>query len=203
MSVMWEKNKENEYEIRALTRPLIRQIYEEAMTRDFPPDELKPLRMIEKALDEGRYACYGYFRGGEIIAYAYLAMRDRNLLVDYFAVEASLRGRGLGSLFLRDLSKGPLGDYDSVLLEVEDPDYATDPGEKKTRLSRLHFYLRNGLTDSGARALLNHVNYAILTLPVGPAVSQEEVFNIYLSIYDSMLKGPYRRFMPCPAPRLS
>ncbi|MBR4808005.1 MAG: GNAT family N-acetyltransferase [Lachnospiraceae bacterium] len=188
MALIGEAHKENkkEYEIRVLTRSEIQKIYARNMTGDFPPDELKPLSMMEMALDKGKYICYGYFRGGEMAAYAYFALLDRNILIDYYAVDSNLRGQGLGSAFLADLIAGPLNNYDCALLEVEDPDYAADPEEKETCLSRLRFYLRNGLTDTGARSLLNHVNYAILALPVGKASSGKEVLNIYLSIYEAM-----------------
>ncbi len=188
MEAIREEHKENknEYEIRVLTRPQIREIYEVNMTADFPPDELKPLSMMEMALDQEKYICYGYFRGREMAAYAYFALLDRNVLIDYYAVDSNLRGLGLGSAFLADLIAGPLKRYDCALLEVEDPDYASDPGEKEICLSRLRFYLRNGLTDTGARSLLNHVNYAILALPAGKASSGKEVLSIYLSIYEAM-----------------
>ena len=188
MALIGEAHKENkkEYEIRILTLPEIQKIYTRNMKGDFPPDELKPLSMMEMALDKGKYICYGYFRGGEMAAYAYFALLDRNVLIDYYAVDSKLRGRGLGSAFLADLIAGPLKRYDCALLEVEDPDYAADLREKETCLSRLRFYLRNGLTDTGARSLLNHVNYAILALPVGKASSGKEVLNIYLSIYEAM-----------------
>ena len=188
MEAIREEHKENknEYEIRILTRPEIQKIYTRNMTGDFPPDELKPLRMMEMALDREKYICYGYFCGEKMAAYVYFALLDRSVLIDYYAVDSKLRGQGLGSAFLADLIAGPLKRYDCALLEVEDPDYAADLREKETCLSRLRFYLRNGLTDTGVRSLLNHVNYAILALPVGKASSGKEVLNIYLSIYEAM-----------------
>ena len=38
------------FTVETLSLPQIRALYRERMTRDFPPDELKPLTMIEKAL---------------------------------------------------------------------------------------------------------------------------------------------------------
>lgn len=91
MTGVEHKENKNEYEIRVLTRPQIREIYEVNMTADFPPDELKPLRMMEMALDREKYICYGYFRGREMAAYAYFALLDKSVLIDYYAVDSKLR----------------------------------------------------------------------------------------------------------------
>ena len=58
------------FTVETLSLPQIRALYRERMTRDFPPDELKPLAMIEKALARDEYVCYGAVNGGGILAYA-------------------------------------------------------------------------------------------------------------------------------------
>ena len=45
--------------IRALEADEIRSLYRERLTRDFPPNELKPLDMIERALRRDRYVSTG------------------------------------------------------------------------------------------------------------------------------------------------
>ena len=54
-------------DVRALYADQIRALYAERMKRDFPPDELKPLPVMETALSAGHYACYGAALGGEIV----------------------------------------------------------------------------------------------------------------------------------------
>ena len=68
-------------EICPLTLLQLREIYAQRMVEDFPPDELKPLWMIERALDEGRYSCFGWFEGGEILAYALFVRLKRAALL--------------------------------------------------------------------------------------------------------------------------
>jgi len=61
------------FAIRVLTRPQIQEVYTRRLIEDFPPDERKPLQMIERALDLGKYVCYGYFIGERMAAYAFFA----------------------------------------------------------------------------------------------------------------------------------
>ena len=174
------------FRIEPLTLEQIRMLYRERLTSDFPPDELKPLSRIERALSRGEYTCYGAMEGGEILAYAFFVISGRRALFDYYAVARDLRDRGIGSRFIRALIEGPLSNMDCVLLEVDDPDRATG-AEAVLREKRLSFYLRNGLTDTGVRAEVYQVWYRILALPVGDALSPEDVRHIYSDLYHTVL----------------
>ena len=176
----------DQLEIRMLTLSQVREIYSRRLTEDFPPDERKPLVLIERALALGRYACYGCFDGEAAVAYAFFATLGNNVLLDYFSVEKSFRNRGLGSLFLQALIAGPIGSAGCALVEVEDPDYAPDPYELELRKRRLRFYQRNGLADTGVRVTVYHVEYRILALPVGCVPDGQDVLSLYTSIYNAM-----------------
>lgn len=184
------------FTVETLSLPQIRALYRERMTRDFPPDELKPLAMIEKALARDEYVCYGAVNGSGILAYAYFVKLKENgkpyALFDYYAVRQEIRDRGVGSRFLQALIAGPLREMDCVLLEVDDPDCAQTPEEMNKRNRRLAFYLRNGLRDADAKATVFGVQYKILTLPLGSAVSQQAVRQKYAALYRSLL--PARMF---------
>ena len=179
------------FTVETLSLPQIRAVYRERMTRDFPPDELKPLAMIEKALARDEYVCYGAVSGGSILAYAYFVKLKENgkpyALFDYFAVRRDTRDRGVGSRFLQALIAGPLRDMDCVLLEVDDPACAQTPEESEIRDRRLSFYLRNGLRDADAKATVFGVQFKILTLPLGSAVSRQEVRKKYAALYRALL----------------
>ena len=101
-------------EICPLTLLQLRVLYARRMVEDFPPDELKPLWMIERALDEGRYSCFGWFEGGEILAYALFVRLGRTALFDYYTVRRDLRDSGDGSRFIRALIERPLAGMDCV-----------------------------------------------------------------------------------------
>ena len=189
MAAQSGKGMENEYVVRPLMRPQVREVYNLYMTEDFPPDELKPLHIIEKGLDSGKYACYGFFNGQSLAAYAFLITSGKDVLIDYYSVEKTLRDRGLGSRFLKALIDGPLKESRCALLEIDDPDHATDPREGEKRMSRLRFYERNGLKDTKVRSAVHHVDYRVLVLPVGSIPFGQDALSIYLSIYHSMLAG--------------
>ena len=173
--------------VRTLSLEQVRGLYAQRLKRDFPPDELKPLSRIERALARGEYACYGAFEGESILAYAFFVLLGRRALFDYYAVDAALRDRGIGSRFIRALIEGPLADMDCVLLEVDDPDSAPSPEEAGVRRRRLAFYLQNGLVETGVRATVYGVDYLILSLPVGNRPDPEQTRRVYAELYRAIL----------------
>ena len=179
------------FSVETLSLPQIRALYRERMKQDFPPDELKPLAMIEKALARDEYICYGAVNGKDILAYAYFVkLKEQEkpyALFDYYAVRQDIRDRGVGSRFMQALIAGPLRGMDCVLLEVDDPARAETPEETDKRKRRLAFYLRNGLRDADAKATVYGVQFKILTLPVGKALSREEVRQKYAALYRALL----------------
>ena len=132
--------------VRELTREEVRLLYRERMKDDFPKNELKPLSMMEAAMDRGNYLTLGAFLPEQTdpAAYAYFVTPGDAALFDYLAVRRDLRDCGVGSAFLRSLCP-TLARFRPVLLESDDPDHAPDKGERTRRLRRLAFYERNGL----------------------------------------------------------
>lgn len=175
------------FEIRELLSGEIRELYVRRLARDFPPDELKPLSAIERALSQGKYVCYGAVDEGAILAYAYFVKMGKWALADYYAVEETHRNAGIGSRFLQALVAGPLRDMECVLLEVEDPEQAKDAAEREIRERRRKFYLRNGLRDTGVAAEVWHVPYRILELPLGAPLGAEQVRQIYAALYREIM----------------
>ena len=177
--------------IQTLSLAQIRRLYRERICADFPPDERKPLWAIERALARDEYICFGAVDGARTQAYAFFVkMEDAAgtvALFDYYAVEASCRGQGIGSRFLQALIAGPLKHMACVLLEVDDPDFADSPEELDRRNRRLSFYLRNGLKLTPVRATVYHVEYRILALPVGVTPSTEETARVYAALYRAIM----------------
>ena len=122
--------------IRKLTIEQVTSIYKERMVEDFTSDELKPLSMIKTAIRHERYICFGTDD-----AYAFFVINGADALLDYFAVRRECRGQRYGGRFLKELMKEILVDYSHVLLETENPDFAVDEDDLRTRKRRLDFYL--------------------------------------------------------------
>ena len=174
--------------IETLTLPEIRDVYRDQLKRDFPDNERRPLSMIEKLLEDGRYLCCGLRDGSGVSAYAFFLIHEGTYLADYYAVRKDLRGTGIGSAFLKELCIR-FREVSCVLLEVDDPDAAGSEEEKAVCIRRLHFYLKNGLRDTGARARTFGADYRIMEFPEGEAHDSAEAGRIYAGIYRSVLPG--------------
>ena len=176
--------------IQILDRNQIIEVYYSKMIHDFPQDELRPLDRILGPYDEGTYICYGLFDEacdcGDILGYACFVKRQNNYLFDYLAVSEASRNSGLGTEFLR-LIKNMLIDSDSVVGEVEDPEYAVNSEEKRIQERRLGFYLRNGYINTGVKVKLFGVDYIVLELDLGKNHDRQTVEKLYQEHYRSML----------------
>lgn len=156
-------------EIRRLGLEETETIYETRMRRDFPPNELRPLASIRELASQGQYAVFGMFEGG-LAAYAAFAFSQgepRALLLDYFAVDASRRGQGLGGRFLKGLGRlaGGFG-APYALIEVESLESAQTPAQSQERERRIRFYQRCGCRETRVFSWLFGVEYQVLYLPL-------------------------------------
>lgn len=170
-----------------LTLPEIRELYRKRVKHDFPANEVKPFVMIEKAFRGGRYLCYGARSDDEILAYAFFVRTEDVYLLDYYAVKKELRGTGIGSGFLRELSRSCFKEASCVLLEVDDPAFAGSEEKKEICERRLAFYLRNGILDTGAKANTFGADFLIMEFPSGQPHSAAEAGTLYSRIYRSIL----------------
>ncbi|MBQ7499525.1 MAG: GNAT family N-acetyltransferase [Clostridia bacterium] len=178
--------------LRDMTKEQISVIYDTRMKYDFPPDELKPLGIIFRAIDGGIYDFLGLSDGEDTVGYVSLIRHGADFLIDYLAIYRERRDSGLGGNLLRMLTER-YPEAGSMLVEVEDPDCADGEDEKKTRIRRLDFYLRNGYTDTGAAALCFGVKYKILEAPVGGKRTCKDTAELYRMHYRSILPAEIYR----------
>lgn len=159
-------------EEKALLRPL-KKLYKSA----FPRCERKPFALLLKNRREGKAEILAALdENGEFCGLAILHSLDDLMLLAYFAVIPSARGRGIGSELLRLLHER-FSDR-RFFLEIELPDPENDPSGMKNR--RKDFYLRNGMNETGLFVRLFGVELEILSFRC--AVSFEEYFKLYRSV---------------------
>ncbi len=163
-----------------------RLLYEHQMRRDFPPSELKSLAAILKMKREGTYDVLGAYLDGVLVAYAlcYCPKEGRIVLLDYLAVEADMRSRGIGTLLLAVLREHYSPQADTILIECERP--KTAPNELEAR-KRIGFYTQAGAQLTNVRIWLFEVEYSILILPCAHEVVARDWAQQMLSLYRQML----------------
>ena len=120
---------------------------------------------------------------GELI----LAKHADVVLLDYFAVNAAFRGRGIGALLLRKLQEYCKGKR--LLLEIESTKVEAE--NKKQRLSRKAFYERCGLQCMDYSVEVFGVEMEVLTF--GCEVGFEEYYTLYREVYGAEVGAQIRR----------
>lgn len=174
-------------QIQALSNPMIAQIYERHMQKDFPASELKSLSHMLDLIAQGIYKGYGLFEDETLCAYAFLTHAPSNpiLLLDYLAVCAHLRNRHYGSQFLT-LLNDHFAQEAGILIEIESIASASHPLETELRTKRLLFYKRNGAIETQVVSNCFGVEFSILYLGTKQNYSQETVAQDLDAIYKAI-----------------
>lgn len=114
----------------------------------FPPSERKPFGKILRMAKEGRADLWTIRRDGRFAGLAATVNSPNLVLLDYFAVKKSLRGRGIGSDAL-----GLLGEqYRDRGFFVEIESTLEDAGNLRERKKRKEFYVNCGMRPMGTEA---------------------------------------------------
>lgn len=163
----------------------IEEVYYKYAEKDFPPEELKPLDMIEKLIKKKIYICYGLYEKEQLLAYAFLVTGKSYLLIDYYAVCSEHRDKGIGSRFLNIL-KDQFKNYDGIIVEVEKIEDAPDEDEKIIRKRRIDFYKRNEMEMTKISICLFNVNYSIMCL-CSSKVEDLDIYKGLESIYQEII----------------
>lgn len=172
--------------LRTLGDAQTRLLYAHQMRRDFPPSELKSLSSILVMRERGEYDVLGAFEDGVMVGYAlvYRPAQGRIHLLDYFAVEPSVRGRGKGTSLLHLLLEHYRASADAVMIECERPKAAPDEAAAR---KRIRFYTQAGAQLTPVRLWLFEVEYSILVLPCGEEMPRGDWAGQMLGLYRQML----------------
>ena len=144
--------------------PYLKALYLEA----FPAAERAPFRLLKKRAAQGRADFRVIYEDGAPIGMAYVVTMNRLAYLFYYAIDASLRGRGYGTRALRAV----IEEYRSfrLFLALEDPKEPAPNSEQ--RIKRHGFYKNCGLHDLPYHIKEATVLYAIMG--TGDPVEPEE-----------------------------
>lgn len=174
-----------------LTNAQVEKIYRERMIEDFPPNEIDPLEVINKAVEQGNYECLGLMDGEEIVGYVFMIRHGEDYLIDYIAIYPDRRNRGFGGELVRLLGEH-LVNAKSAIVEIENPEVAMNAVDKEMRTKRLEFYLRRGFRDTGVRTIYFEAPFIVAEMEQTPVHTVEEIKALYEMHYKAFLpKGMF------------
>ncbi|WP_158289660.1 GNAT family N-acetyltransferase [Paenibacillus flagellatus] len=164
------------------------RIYDES----FPKEGRKPESIIRRMFDKRMCELHVAFDGETAAAMALTGTmpRDRVLLIDYLAVAAAKRGRGVGRELLDYMCEWArtAKKLDGIVIEIE-----ADPTETNRRRSR--FWERYGFTpaDYVHRYIWVPEPYRALSLPLRPDAALpsdgESLFRIITRFHEKAYRG--------------
>lgn len=173
-------------ELRLMNEEEICLLYANALSRDFPPSELKSLSAILTMYHEGVYDVLSAYQDDQLVGYAllYCPQDDHFILLDYLAVEPAYRKQGVGTKLLMQLRSHYADKADALLIECERPLAAPDELEAR---KRIRFYMQAGAVLTSVRIWLFGVEYSILVLPCGEMLPECVWANKMIEFYQQML----------------
>jgi len=182
------------YKIQPLTFEQTADIYNTYIHLHFPREEIKPLKNIQRMWENGSYQALAMYEQKEqevnLIGYAFCAMapKCKMMLLDYLAIVEEYRGLGMGGIFLSEMRKC-LAEYEGILIETEDVDFAANAEERQIRKKRDAFYERNGVLRTEIKSRIYGVHFANWQLPVSQLLPDEECRRNLEEIYKVMIPG--------------
>ena len=153
-------------ELRRLTQDKFWEIFHTLLQEDFPQSEIREKENFENLWEKERYLALGWYENEQLTGYAFfISGGEDTLLLDYFAIHASKRGKGSGSLFLEAFRKYFEQEVNYIVLEAENPQFALDEKDQELREKRIAFYEKNNSFFSGVTTTVLDDHYQILVLP--------------------------------------
>lgn len=130
------------------------QLYRQA----FPPSERKPFGVIIKMTRQKKTDTWQICRAGRPVGFATTINGDKLVMLDYLAIDRTVRGSGIGSEALRLLQDTYAGQ--GFFVEIESP---FEEGDDQTdRLRRRSFYRCCGLEPLKVMAVVFGVKMELL-----------------------------------------
>lgn len=177
----------NVLETKKLSNEELKQIYDRNLPADFPKNEIRPWWSFQQCIEKGIYFGYGLY-GEKLLSYALFVAPETgsSVLLDFYAVDSLLRGKGIGQSFLAEIARRSK-EYDGIILEVEDPDKAKDDAELSIRKRRIAFYQRCGAYVTGVATKVLGVNFRVMYLPVKGKIDEDTLVSELGNIYCNLL----------------
>ena len=161
----------------------LKKIYLEA----FPKKERKPFWLMRLKAKKGVMELLAIQEGRQTVGLAFTVLCEDMVLLDYFAIDRACRGQHLGSkalwLIQRRYQK------QRFFLEIEQID--EDAPNNAERIRRKHFYLTNGMQETGIKASVFQVPMEILT--DGKPLTYEEYDRVYQEAIGPVFARQVRR----------
>lgn len=124
----------------------------------FPHNERKPFSHITSMVKAGRADLWTIRAEDRFAGFAATVNSPQIILLDYFAVKKSLRGRGVGS----DALEGLMAHYGDRGFFVEIESTLADANNIRERQKRKNFYVNRGMQPMGTEAYLFGIRMELL-----------------------------------------
>lgn len=144
----------------------------------FPPNERMPFERVLKKCEDGSMRLLSVeSESGEFLGFANITLCYDALVLNYFAIEPDMQGRGFGTEVIAELKKR----YPdrSIVIDIEDDSVEAD--NKEQRIRRRLFYERLGFSAMPYRLSIFGVESIIMSS--GREYSFEEYLDVFASAF--------------------
>lgn len=136
-------------------KDLFLTLYETA----FPIQERKPFGFMEMLAAQGKMEMLAIMDEERFVGLAIVLLAGEAVILDYFAIDPSMRNCGHGGKALGMLVNRYRDQRMILEIEVEDP----QAENALERVKRKAFYMRNGIKETGVYAHVYHTDFELLS----------------------------------------
>ena len=146
--------------------------------RAFPKNERKPFEIILEKQDKGYVEILVIEdNNANFMGFAITVTFSKLVLLDYFAIEENMRGKGIGSKIFTTLKK----QYQDKKFFLEIESTKITSSNKKERIFRKKFYEQCGMIIMPFGVNLFGVEMEILS--AGLTINYNEYYSLYLNVF--------------------
>ena len=164
-------------------RDNIKELYLKA----FPKEERKPFSLIVEKQAEGGADMFSIEENGQFAGLAIPAYNDDIVLLVFFAISDTMRGKGCGSKALKLIMDKYRGKR--FILEIEDTNAPAPNSDQRIR--RKNFYIKNGLINTGLMADVMGVEMEVLGNT--NSITFDEYWNVYNKAFGSEISKQIKK----------
>lgn len=153
----------------------------------FPVSERKPFSLMSIWEKAGKMELMELCENDSFCGLVFTVLCSDLVLIDYLAVDAKLRGQGIGTKAIELIRSRYVGKR--VFLEIEST--FSPSGDTEQKFARKKFYMRNGLTECDFCVKLFGVDMEVLTF--GEPVTFDEYLHLYEYLASNYIKGKIKK----------
>lgn len=132
--------------------------FEQINQEAFPDSERMPLDNMFAFASDSSTDILGIYENSNPSGFAMVVTNEQSAYIFYFAMAQQVRGKGYGSIAMKQLIER----YPDLQITLDFEELDEKAANAEQRIRRKRFYLNNGFHETGRMTMLRHQNFEVV-----------------------------------------